>query len=80
MTKTTKIIITIAVTFGCVVLLPALLLLGLQAGNNLLWQLSYLLPSSLVGPLTIMLVALLVVVLVAPPVLCLVWVWRKASK
>jgi len=79
MTKTTKIIITIAVTFGCVVLLPVLLVL-VQAANNLLWQLSYLLPSSLVGPLTIMLLALLVVLLVAPPVLCLVWVWRKASK
>ena len=80
MTKSQKIIVTIAVTIACVVLLPICLLIGLQAGNNLLWQLSYLFPSWLVAPLGLTLLALLLAVLLAPPVLYLISIWRKPSK
>jgi hypothetical protein len=77
MNTATRIALTVTMATAAAMAAPLLVFPGIQTVSQLLWQVSYWLPSGLAGPVTWLLVLAMASLAITALILVIVRIWRK---
>jgi hypothetical protein len=77
MNTAARIALTVALSVAAVSMSPFLLIFALQGANNLVWQLSYLLPGGLVGAVSFAVGVAAIAIPAGLFALVIYLIWRK---
>jgi hypothetical protein len=77
MNTATRVALTVTIATAAAMAAPLLVFPGIQALNQLLWQVSYWLPSWLAGPVTWLLVLVLASLAITALALVIIRIWKK---